>query len=741
MKTSLDGISRKLRLSLLVCGLTVGGLAPLTVSAEPDPEVEEEALPETETTEKEVSPETTEPETSEEETTEPAKLKVRGFGFLGNRTLTRTLEIVTDTGGSPEFLNANQIEDGAMILGAQMQQEGFLKPTVKAELLLENGEGKDYEWDESFSTLLSRPIRAVKVEYLVVPGLRYFYEKLEFEGLTVLDEEKAQTYFIATGFLFQTRKSLVFTPAGLEQGLANLREVLVRDGYERAQVIAKQAKRNPKNGEVEVVVEVREGSRSLIREVQTYLELDGEKSEVEVENLEDQAYSKVWTQDYAQTLRRDFYRRGFPDAEVAVEVTNRETSEEITNVDLAFTVKPGPLVNVGEVEFRGEEKTQESILRRRVNLKSGDPLDRIEVDSGRTRLARLGIFDWVDTEFETVDEDTRNVIYNLREGKVIDINLLFGYGSYEMFRAGVEVEQFNIFGRGHRSRFLLTQSMRSTTADYRYTVPEIFGEDVHGYGQLFGLQREERDFDRQEFGGAIGAQTLLEWIDTEASLRYTYQLLQTQKHNLIATDGLNRAIVAAVGLDLQRDRRDNPIYPEKGSAIFSRFEVASGTLGGEVDYQRIEVGGSYHHPLRRGRFIHIGLQHGAIHTFGEVAQEIPFNRRFFMGGESTMRGYLQGEASPRNQLGEISGAESFVLLNLEFEQALTQQWAAVLFSDSIGFARNLNHYPFDETLFSVGVGIRYKTFIGPIRLEYGYNLNPRSEDPQGALHLSIGFPF
>ena len=78
---------------------------------------------------------------------------------------------------------------------------------------------------------------------------------------------------------------------------------------------------------------------------------------------------------------------------------------------------------------------------------------------------------------------------------------------------------------------------------------------------------------------------------------------------------------------------------------------------------------------------------------------------------------------------------------MEFEQALTTKWSLVAFSDSIGFAKDLGDYPFDETLFSVGLGVRWRTVIGPIRLEYGHNLNPRKDDPAGTLHFSIGFPF
>ena len=63
------------------------------------------------------------------------------------------------------------------------------------------------------------------------------------------------------------------------------------------------------------------------------------------------------------------------------------------------------------------------------------------------------------------------------------------------------------------------------------------------------------------------------------------------------------------------------------------------------------------------------------------------------------------------------------------------------FSDNLGFAHSINDYPFDTGLFSVGGGIRWKSLIGPVRLEYGYNLNPRPKDPLGTLQFSIGFPF
>ena len=81
------------------------------------------------------------------------------------------------------------------------------------------------------------------------------------------------------------------------------------------------------------------------------------------------------------------------------------------------------------------------------------------------------------------------------------------------------------------------------------------------------------------------------------------------------------------------------------------------------------------------------------------------------------------------------------MLNLEFEQAITRRLSAVLFWDGLGITARVAEFPWEDTLFAVGGGLRYNTVIGPVRLEYGHNLNPRVGDPGGTWHFSIGYPF
>jgi outer membrane translocation and assembly module TamA len=324
----------------------------------------------------------------------------------------------------------------------------------------------------------------------------------------------------------------------------------------------------------------------------------------------------------------------------------------------------------------------------------------------------------------------------------MEANLLFGYGSYEQLRGGIEWRRWNLFGRAHQSRLLLLQSLKSTRGEYSYTVPELFGESLDGTARVFGLQRQETSFLRKEYGATFAVSTPVKFIGANARLGYTFQSLRNEDNTLGTNrEDLTQVNAASLDLNLVRDRRDNPLRPRRGYRWFLQGESASRYLGGGVDYQRTEFGGSFHTAWGRGRWIHVGLNHGVVTTFGSDDTALPVNKRFFPGGDNSIRGYQEGEAAPLGADGRFVGAKSYLLLNLELEQALTNKWSAVLFFDALGSAARLADYPFEEQLYSVGLGIRYQTIIGPLRVEYGRNLDPRPTDPAGSLLFSVGFPF
>jgi outer membrane translocation and assembly module TamA len=255
------------------------------------------------------------------------------------------------------------------------------------------------------------------------------------------------------------------------------------------------------------------------------------------------------------------------------------------------------------------------------------------------------------------------------------------------------------------------------------------------------LRREEIDFTREEFGGGFGARKYVNVVESDITLRYSYQVLNASTAAVEEQEGRPSANVGAFVLDIKHDKQDNPLYPRRGYKLFGNFELASEYLAGDVNYQRLELQAAYHQPLDAGRWLHFGASHGAILTIGSTAHDLPFNRRFFPGGQNSIRGYQEGEAAPRNAAGKLVGAESYLFGSTEFEQSLTPSWSLVAFLDAVWFAEHIKDYPMNQSLFSVGGGIRWKTIIGPVRLEYGYNLNRRSRDPVGTLQFSFGFPF
>lgn len=672
-----------------------------------------------------------------------AKIQFSGYGILGNRLLKKLVRTVQEEDMKKELVDANFIENAALVILSRMRDDGLLQPTIVADMQLADGRRFAMRWRTTVDPPLPRPLSAHTVHFKVYEGRRFYFDELTFTGLTVLSEKQARSFFIETDALIPLKANRIFTPGRLKRGIATLTEMLERSGFQEAAVASADVQQNDLTGAVKVRITVKEGPLHIARSVRLETFVLATNQPIYTQVIEPkQPFTQLWLQDLVQTLKATNYHAGYPDTLVEVKTIRREPVTNAIHLDFLATVHTGTQIEAGRIRFLGHKETKQGIMADRVPLHSGDLLNPAKAEKGRSRLARLGIFDSVQLRYDTVDHDTRDVIYEVKEGKGLNLNLLFGYGSYELLRGGVELEKKNVWGRGHHARLRAIQSFKSTRGDLLYTMPQFIGEEIDLFLNGFGLIREEIDFTRKEYGGGFGGLKHFEAISSDLSIRYNYQVLRAAD----APAGVTRRSaenpgVGALIADLRHDRRDSPIYPTRGYKIFTTFESASEYLAGDVDYQRLELAASYHRPIGSGRFLSLGLSHGLIAPMDSATEDIPFNKRFFPGGEYSIRGYQDGEAAPRNANGDIIGAETYLFGSLEFEQALTPKWALVLFADAVGFARDFADYPANEALYTIGAGLRWKSIVGPVRLEYGYNLNPRADDPIGTLHFSLGFPF
>jgi len=668
-----------------------------------------------------------------------AKLQVSGLGLLKNRTTKRILRELRPGEDSLEFYGANFVEDAALMLFNGLNADGYLRASVSATIVSTNDAVLDFVWKRPAEIVLPRPLQAREVRFEVERGLMYYYRTLEITGLEALPLKEGKDYFFRTDFLLPMKRFIRFSPQRLNSSVGNLTQALRQLGYHQARVTVAQAKQDEETGAVEVGIQVEQGRQYFVKTLKVrVLEADGAEPLSEQVVAMDEPYSEYWQQDKQQELAGEQYIWGFPDTRVKMNMIRQEEKGEQVAVAMEADVILGPWVELGNVRFQGYQRTRYSTLRRKVRLK-GPALDRWAVDSGRERLARLGVFKQVEVRFEPAKGDERDVIYEVEEGKRYDVSLLFGYGSYDMLFGGAEFNHYNQFGLGHNTRIRAVQSMKSSMGNLTYTIPEFLARDFSLYTTADGLTREEITFTREEVILALGVRRSFPQHAVQVGLRYAYEFLNTQEAPAgVAEFSPTRA--GAVILDTQLERRDNPLSPKKGTRVYASVELANPSLGGQSDYQRIELAGSYHQPLGGGRYLHLGLRYD-IAVSPDPLFDLPFNKRFFPGGENSVRGYEQGGASPYNDQGQQIGAVSVLEWNIELEQKLTPLWSIVGFVDGAGTTTTLQDYPFQEVLWSAGGGIRWNTVVGPVRVEYGYNLTPRSFDPVGTFHFSVGDPF
>jgi outer membrane protein insertion porin family len=187
--------------------------------------------------------------------------------------------------------------------------------------------------------------------------------------------------------------------------------------------------------------------------------------------------------------------------------------------------------------------------------------------------------------------------------------------------------------------------------------------------------------------------------------------------------------------------RDDPFNPKRGSFYSGSAEVASSLIGSEVDYFKLVGQASYYVPVFwRNTFVVSGRA-GWADPCGDTV-EVPIQKRFFLGGRTTVRGFAEDGVGPVGADGAPTGGDYMVNGNVELRVPLQYKFILALFLDagSVWFQGGPPGYGFDLRE-SVGLGIRYVTPIGPLALEYGWKLDRREGEPPGAWHFTIGGVF
>jgi outer membrane protein insertion porin family len=592
------------------------------------------------------------------------------------------------------------------------------------------------------------PGNQVALIYDISEGEKYYIKKIEFVGNTKFDDGDLKHVMETSekGFLSWITKSGLLDEKKLESDLQKITTFYNNHGYIRAKVGEPKVTYDKEGGLI-VTIQIEEGERYGVNEVK----VEGDLMMPEEELLKKLSIKKEKYID-REVVRKDvlalreiYSDQGYAYAEVTP-IVNEDDKRHL--VDITYRINPGKKVRFERINIYGNTVTRDKVIRRELGVIEGEDYSGLGLRKSNERLQRLGFFEDVEIQTKKGSQDDLMVLdVNVKERPTGSFSLGAGYSGYDGPTGIIDVSQKNLFGRGQQLGASIRVSGRSSEFDIRFTEPWLFDRRISSGVDLFKWTREYDDYTRDSLGGALRFKFPLGLDEyTLGTAKYLYDdttikdVVPTAPFSIQEEEG--ESLTSSITLGIERDSRDRLWNPSRGSQNEFTFEYAGGPLGGTVYFNRYELRSGWYFPLPwdtsfmvQGRWGYIQQRSGG---------ELPDYQKYRIGGLNTVRGYdWYSIALTDPATGEDIGAEKMMVYNLEYRFPILKEQGVVgvVFFDAGNVFGKDENYTFSDIRKSVGAGVRWYSPLGPIRIEYGYILSPRPDDPTGNVEFSMGGSF
>jgi outer membrane protein insertion porin family len=694
---------------------------------------------------------------------EGAKVRITAQGEkISQRELKKMVPVYQENTVDDDLLN-----EGRRNLRNYLQTKGYFDATVDVS------RKEDPERDLVNIVYSITPGERHKLAAVKITGNRYFTTSTIRERLSITPTTWVELYGR-------------FSQKMLTDDVASLKALYFNNGFQAVKIDAGLVSDfDGKKDEIAVKIAIDEGPQTRVADLQIVGNHSFPSSLLNsfITNTPGQPYSEANLINDRDAITLFYYNNGYPD--VQFEAIPTPAAGDALRENLVYKITEGGKVDVNRVVVTGLEYTRPYIVDRQMRIHEGDPLSQVAMINSQRRLYNLGIFNEVNTAVQNPDGQVpqKDVLFDVAEAK----RWTFRYGGGIEFATGnlpstsnpqgktgvspngvLEITRLNMFGKDQTLTMRGRLGLLTRRGLISYDAPRLWHREnwrvtVSGF---YDNTADVNTFASERLEGSVQFEQRYSRFTT-LLYRMSYQRVRVDPNSLVIDPNLiplysQPVRIAMPSTTYIRDKRDNPIDSTRGSYTAWDFGVATSALGSQSNFTRTLLDNSSYYTIKKrwvlARRTQIGIERPYGKNFygtGNPETAIPLPELFFAGGSNSLRGFSINQAGPRDpDSGYAIGGQGLFVNNLELRTPPVElplvgnNVGFVIFHDMGNVFSSSNeilsgiirlHQPsladcaspgstvgcnFSYNPQAVGMGVRYKTPIGPVRLDLSYNFNP-----------------
>jgi outer membrane protein insertion porin family len=607
-----------------------------------------------------------------------------------------------------------------------------------------------------------------RVRLDVDEGPRMTLDKVVFDGNASEPADKLFEYAVGPTRerYSKLEKNLPFVAADMEEGAELVHRLYVAEGFLDSVVDRPRYVFHDQSNQVDVIIPIHEGRQYFFGSVSFSGRpiFDAETLRGQMLDLLQQPYTDMRLADIPRRLQAYYKARGYYD--VKVEVAAAPEQAVNGRVPVQIIIAAGPVYHFDGVRVSGLDRLRPSFVIKRFSKLQGKTYSPDVLDERFRTLMKTGLFNLVQIKPVPVDGHLLRLDISAEEAKSKEFGFSIGYGTYEGGIFGVQYRDRDLFGYGRPLTTSVEVSQRAYRGEILYEDPFFFDTDFAFKARLAAINFTFDGYTKFDLGGRLELSRKITKHD-EAGVTFAVRHVK-----IIDADikpiflGDENYFVNTLGFTNTLDMRESPFVAPRGFLINNTLDLASSAFGSDIEFIRGTIRLGYYlpfgpKPLTPGvvedkpgtplerwfqqSSIAFGARAGIIHSLTvsgpEEAFAIPIDERFFNGGSDTVRSFGERDLGPHDPKGHPIGGEFFTVFNIEYTFPILGELQGALFTDAGNLLPTSEEPGLGDLRYAVGVGLRYKLPVGPIRLDYGVNPDPRPDEDFGAFHFSFGFAF